>query len=154
MRVYEGRGTWEPKEGMWQWVWDERERERFPSLFYSPTHVFLLQDDYYFLTDPGVLSLAPKPEAGKQRATRVLWNDAQRPIKAVLVDVDRNQPWVFARWKDGQDEVFFELAREIKLHRVERAPIIRPMGIEGRLRVVLEYAQLLPNRRVSTQRPR
>jgi len=119
--------------------------EKFPSLFTEDFHFFLRKDDYYFVTESGKLYYAPLPAKGeKARAMKAIWTDAKRPISAVIEDADRGKVWLFAKDKNAgaKLDLFFEMKETVRPETFDPAKL-RPVNIEGRAKMLLEYLPLI-----------
>ena len=120
--------------------------ETFDSSFLDDFYAVIRKNDYYFVTESGELYHAPPPKEGeKSRTMKALWTDAKRPIVAVIEDADRDKVWLFAKQKvktDGGKDVFFEMKDTIRPEPFD-ASKLRPVNIEGRAKMLLEYLPLI-----------
>ena len=69
-------------------------------------HVAATKDDYFFVTDSGAVYCAEK--AGGQWTTQTVWQDAARPILAMLVQADGATAFVFGK------DFYFKVAKEVQ----------------------------------------
>ena len=88
----------------WKGQW--RTVATFSSPFREPFHVAAGDGGYFFETDSGAVHGAE--EAGGEWRTRPVWNDAKRPIIAMLARAEDPGAWVFGK------DFYFNLAREPK----------------------------------------
>jgi hypothetical protein len=129
----------------WKAVADERNPETIDSAFAEDFYVFKRKADYYLVTQAGKLYVAAPPKKGeKSRTMKALWEDAKRPIVAVLEDADNDQIWLFTKSKDKLETnaVFFEMAPVISKQQFDHAKLA-PVNIESRARPLLEYLPLI-----------
>ena len=80
---------WKNKDGVnvsgWKAVADERNPETINSAFAEDFYVFKRKADYFFVTQSAKLYIAPPPKKGEKSPTmNPLWDDAKRPIVAVI----------------------------------------------------------------------
>jgi len=126
-------------------LWDADNYEKIPSLFAEDFYFFLRKNDYYFVTQSGKLYHAlPRKEGDKARIMKELWGDAKRPIVAVIEDADRDKVWLFAKDKNAgaKRDFYFEMKEMIKAESFDPAKL-RPVNIEGRAKLLLEYLPLI-----------
>jgi hypothetical protein len=118
--------------------------EIIPVNFREPFHAFRRGDDYYFVLDSGKVYIARKPTKG-ERTLELLWDDPNRPVVAILDDVDRGETFVFAKNKRaviGAKDCYFALADKPRV--VEFSPFdLTPVKAPEPLRTVTQYARLL-----------
>ena len=120
--------------------------ENFDSWFLDNFYAFIRKDDYYFLTESGKLHHAPPRKDGeKSRKMNKLWDDAKRPIVAVIEDADNDKVWLFVKDKTpgAKLDLYFELKDTIRAESFDPASLKR-VEVEGRAKVLLEYLPLLP----------
>jgi hypothetical protein len=131
----------------WKAVADERNPETIDSAFAEDFYVLKRQSEYFFVTQSGKLFVAPPRKKGeKSRAMKALWDDAKRPIVAVIEDADRGKVWLFAKDKTAgaKRDLFFEMNDTIKTESFDPAKLT-PVNVEGRAKLLLEYQPLLPH---------
>jgi len=119
--------------------------QKIPSLFVEDFYAFIRKNDYYFVTQSGKLYHAPpRKEGDKSRIMKELWGDAKRPIVAVIEDADRDKVWLFAKDKNAgaKRDFYFEMKETIKAESFDPAKL-RPVNIEGRAKLLLEYLPLI-----------
>lgn len=136
---------WDAKKSKWKAFAEAMNLETFSSRFTEEFYAFVRKDNYYFVTESGKLYLAPPPKAGeKSRAMKALWDDANRPIVAVIEDADKDRVWLFtkSRRQMETDAVFFEMGPEIRTEKFDHAKLT-PSKVEGRARPLLEYLPLI-----------
>jgi hypothetical protein len=129
----------------WKAAADGRKPETIESVFTEDFYVFKREADYYFVTQSGNLYVAPPPKKGeKSRTMRALWDDAKKPIVAVLSDADHDKVWLFAKdkGKDAKRDLYFEMKEIIKPESFDRAALVG-VNLESRARVLLEYLPLI-----------
>ena len=122
----------------WAGKWDRK--GAFPAPFHgSAFHVATADGAYFFITDAGgVYSAEDVKTEGKKAEwkTGALWDDAKRPIIAMLVESDGQTAWVFGK------DFYFKVAKkpEVKACRdvtKGRAELGEPM------RTVFECGRVL-----------
>jgi hypothetical protein len=139
---WEGRGTWFKEQESWKMKWPEKPTEQFKSYFHDPFAVYAKASLYLFMTPSGkyYLSedpverdkllasghfLSPRnPDKGKRNA-HPHWKayygqtSEDHPARAVIVDVDAGETYVFLRpYKDhlGRTvEAYFALSPNPKV---------------------------------------
>jgi hypothetical protein len=119
--------------------------EKFPSLFAEDFYFFLRKNDYYFVTESGKLYHAPTPTKGeKARTMKALWDDAKRPIVAVIEGADNDKVWLFAKDKNAGAKLdhYFEMKDTIRTETFDPTKL-RPVNVEGRAKTLLEYLPLI-----------
>jgi hypothetical protein len=119
--------------------------ETFDSAFTEDFYAFIRKNDYYFVTESGKLYYAPAPADGaKTRKMRALWNEALRPIVAVIEDADRGNVWLFAKDKSpgAKLDLYFEMKETIRPESFDPAKLT-PSKVEGRAKLLLEYLPLI-----------
>jgi len=150
--------TWETEMGIrreirpdglevpvWKAVSDQRKPQTIDSAFTEDFYVFKREADYFFVTQSGKLYIAPPPKKGeKSRSMKALWDEAKRPIVAVLSDADNDKVWLFAKdkGKDAKRDLYFEMREIIKPESFDRAALVG-VNLESRARVLLEYLPLI-----------
>jgi hypothetical protein len=129
----------------WVPVADERNPETIEAAFVEDFYVFKRAADYYFVTQSGKLYLSPPAKKGeKARTMKAVWDDAKRPIVAVLEDADNDKVWLFAKDKnDGAKlDLFFLMQETIRTQTFDPAKLKR-VDIKGRAKTLLEYLPLI-----------
>jgi hypothetical protein len=146
MTVWRGNGEHKRGENgglFWEITWQEVHEERFEPGFREPFVVLVKGDTYFIVTESGKLYRAPK-EHGK-RSIGAVWQDADRPIRAVIDDADAGKVWLFGKGSPGAigaKDFYFELAE--KPEPVYYNPLsLKPVKAEEPLKTVLECAQVL-----------
>jgi hypothetical protein len=146
MRVWHGAATQmtgEPQE--WQITWTELKDEKFTTEMREPFIVYAKGRDYYFITQSGKIHVSRKPKPKEQRKAEPLWTDAKSPIRAIIVDVDKDNYFAFTgparEGEKGAKRVYFELgdkdaAKPYELKNLD-ARVAKP------LKVIVEYTQVL-----------
>jgi hypothetical protein len=129
----------------WVPVGDERNPETIDAAFVEDFYVFERAADYYFVTQSGKLYLsAPAKKGEKTRTMKAVWDDAKRPIVAVLEDADSDKVWLFA--KDNNDgaklDLFFQMQETIRPQTFDPSKLKR-VDIKGRAKTLLEYLPLI-----------
>ena len=133
------------KRVRWKAVADERNPETIESLFTEDFYVFKRGTDYFFVTESGKLYVAPPPKKGeKSRTMKAVWDDAKRPIVAVLEDAERGKVWLFANDKNpgAKGDLFFEMNEKV-LPEVFDPAKLKPVDAPGRAKMLLEYLPLI-----------
>jgi hypothetical protein len=119
--------------------------EVFKSPFTENFYAFVCKEDYYFVTESGELYQAPQAKDGeKSRTVKALWNDAKRPIVAVIEDADHDKVWLFAKDKTAgaKRDLYFEMKSTIETESFDPAKL-RPVDVQGRAKLLLEYLPLI-----------
>jgi hypothetical protein len=156
--VWGYRGVWGPfpaidpeqsAPGSVGWVGEEWTlKELIAPKFPEPFRVFAKGTTYFFVTASGKVYLARKPEQG-ERTLELLWDDPNRPVVAILDDVDRGETYVFAKNQQAiinAKDCYFALSDKPRV--VEFSPFeLKPVKAPEPLRTVTQYARLLAERR-------
>jgi hypothetical protein len=96
-------------------------------------------------TESGRLYHALPPKKGeKARTMKALWDDAKRPIVAVIEDADHDKVWLFAKDKNAgaKMDLYFEMNDTIRPTAFDPAKL-RPVDVQGRAKMLLEYLPLI-----------
>jgi hypothetical protein len=144
VEVWDTVFQWDPKK-WWTTIEDGKNLETFDSLFAEYFYFFVREKDYYFVTESGKFFHAPPPKADeKSRTMKALWADAKGPIIAVIEDADRDKVWLFAKDKNpgAKRDLYFEMKEPIRTESFDPAKL-RPVNIEGRGKLLLEYVPLI-----------
>jgi hypothetical protein len=126
-------------------VADERNPETIESAFAEDFYVFKSKAEYFFVTQSGKLYISPQPKKGENsRAMRPVWDDAKRPINAIIEDADNDKVWLFAKPKNAEAKLhaFFEMKPDIRAESFDPAKLKR-VDVEGRAKMLLEYLPLI-----------
>ena len=150
--------TWETEMGIrreirpdglevpvWKAVSDQRKPQTIDSAFTEDFYVFKREADYFFVTQSGKLYIAPPPKKGeKSRSMKALWDEAKRPIVAVLSDADNDKVWLFAKDKtDGaKRDLYFQIKETIQTQSFDPAEL-KAVDAPGRAKILLEYLPLV-----------
>ena len=129
----------------WKVVADERDPETIDSAFAEDFYVFKRKADYYFVTQSGKLYVAPPLKKGeKSRTMKALWDDAKRPIAAVIEDANREKVWLFAKDKNAgaKLDLYFEMKDTIRTESFDPTKL-RPVNAGSRAKTLLEYWPLI-----------
>jgi hypothetical protein len=122
-----------------------RNPQSLDSPFTEDFYAFIGKKDYYFVTESGKLYYAPSPKKDeKSRTTKALWDDAKRPIVAVIEDADNDKVWLFAKDKNAgaKLDLYFEMKDTIATKLFDPKKL-RPVNVEGRAKLLLEYLPLI-----------
>lgn len=117
------------------WLGEWEKRAAFPVRFKGPFHLAQVQGAYFFVTDAGSVHLAEE-SAPAQWTSRAVWDDAQRPVVAMLVEADSARAWAFGK-------NFYLQLRDKPQPKTCRAISIDPPILGQPFRTVLECAQIL-----------
>jgi hypothetical protein len=141
LTTYDFKANWNAKAKTWQaGKWSAREGVEVA--FQEPFQVAAVGEDYYFVTASGKVYRSPRPDKGKDRKAEAVWDDAKRPVVALIQDADAGKSFVFCKaGKDGKG-VYFELAAKPELAPYDAAGI-KPAKVDDPLPAVLGYAQAL-----------
>ncbi len=139
-------GVWlKDKRGQWALV-DQIKDPCFNERF----HVFVRDDDWFFVTDSGKVFLSRKPDKeGGERKLEAVWDDAKRPIVAAVIDADTDKTFLFGRPTDEKAKPFyFELSDKPKPAEFDADAIKPPQNAAELkapepLKTVLGYAHFL-----------
>jgi len=145
IELWDTRFSWDDKKRKWKTTEDGKNLEKIQSLFAEDFYLFLRKDDYYFVTESGKLFHAAPPKKGeKSRTMKVLWEDAKRPIVAVIEDADNDKVWLFAKDKNAgaKLDLYFEMKDTIRTETFDPTKL-RPVNVEGRAKTLLEYLPLI-----------
>jgi hypothetical protein len=129
----------------WQLIADERNPETIESVFTEDFYVFKRDASYFFVTQSGKLYVAPPAKKGeKSRTMKALWDDAKRPIVAVLEDADNGKVWLFAKDEtpSAKGGLYFEMKEKIQTESFDPAKL-KPVDAPGRAKILLEYLPLI-----------
>lgn len=153
MKTWKHQGTWNAQEEKWKVEQAKEPDEIFPSAFMEEFYVFVRGEDYYFVTRTGRLFLAKKPASGQKRQMRLLWQDEERPIVAILDDTDKGCTWLVAREKGPKslDGWFLELKEEPEplMFSLKNCPNLKTAEP---LRTILQYDFIRRNQRWERRR--
>jgi hypothetical protein len=141
LRSFSFRNEWNKKEAAWgEGKWSVG--ETFPVVFHEPFQVASHGEDYYFLTASGKVYRSPKPEKGKERKTEAVWEDAKRPVVAIMQDADAKKSYLFCKPDKDGTGVYFELSAKPAECPYD-AKRIKPGKPDDPLPAVLGYAKIL-----------
>jgi hypothetical protein len=135
------KNKWDAKAGNWgKGKWERAGLIDGGS--HEPFHVLGKGDDFYFVTDSGKLTRAPKPEKGPGRTMETVWNDKKRPIVAFVTDADADRTFLFCKPdKDGKG-VYFEMSNKPDLQPYDASKIPAAKTAD-QLPAVLAYVKIL-----------
>jgi len=113
--------------------------------FCESYHVYKAGEDLYFLTDTG-RAYALRSAVKKDRKWEKVWDDAKKPLRGIIVDVDKDKTYVFAEEEakgkaTGKGE-YFALGRNAKPKAFQRQPW-PDRDLPQSMRDVLEYVKVL-----------
>jgi hypothetical protein len=114
---------------------------RIPTRIDEPFHAFADAGHFYFVTASGKLHCCNR--RGDKQRTKLLWEDAQRPMDAVVCDSATGKAWGFTSGAGKElPPMWFQLAAELRPATYDRRP---GMGVkkDDPLPGMLEYARLL-----------
>jgi hypothetical protein len=143
--TWDSRFRWDDNNKNWEVTSHHENLESFNTAFLEDFYFFVRKNDYYFVTESGRLFYAPPREPGeKWRTMRVLWDDAKRPIIAVIEDADQDKVWLFAKNKNAgaKRDLYFEMKETILTESFDPAKL-RQVNVEGRAKTLLEYLPLI-----------
>jgi hypothetical protein len=144
--TWDSRFRWDDNNKNWEVTSDQENLESFNTAFLEDFYFFVHKNDFYFVTESGRLFYAPPHEPGeKWRTMRVLWDDVKRPIIAVIGDADQDKVWLFAKNKNAgaKSVLYFEMKETILTESFDPAKL-RQVNVEGRAKLLLQYAALIP----------
>jgi hypothetical protein len=145
VEIWETLFRWDDKIQGWKTTADGKNLEKIPAPFAEDFHFFIRQSDYFFVTQSGKLYVAPSPKKDeKSRTISALWDDAKRPIVAVIEDADNDKVWLFAKDKNAgaKLDLYFEMKDAIATKSFDPTKL-RPVNVEGRAKLLLEYLPLV-----------
>ena len=78
------------------------------------------------------------------RTMKAVWDDAKRPIVAVIADADHDKVWLLAKDKNAgaKLDLYFEMKDTIQPQTFDPTKLT-PSKIEGRAKLLLEYLPLI-----------
>jgi hypothetical protein len=119
--------------------------ERIPVPFLESFHVEVRHQTYYFITDSGKVYIAPPVDKGP-RQLKLLWHDAEKPLRALLRVASTNRVFLFGHAPSEKGKVaegyYFELS-ERPQPRSFRCDTLRELTIRQPLRGLLQAVYLL-----------
>lgn len=164
--LWHGQGKWDDEKELWEVKWNEGPTIR--AVFQEPFVVYALctpnegfpttqGSTYYFLTESGKLYVCRAPLKGNpDRTAEAFWADPAQPIVAALTFTKAERTYLFVRPKDPKAQSFFFELQNVdeldhlgdKLQRQDFDPsTIKPVQAPEPLKTVLEYAQVLRERK-------
>jgi hypothetical protein len=143
LEVYRCDMKWKKSED-WETTrsWYLEERIEAP-LCREGFRVFAKGDDYFFLTHSGKLFCAPKAKEKGKRKMVAVWEDARRPIEAVLAEDPGKKVFFFCGPKaKGSKPCYFQMAGKPELKEYDPAKFPK-VKLKGPLGPLVRYARVL-----------
>ena len=143
--VYRGEAKKE-KNGVTFSNW--REIDRIPVKARERFRGFRVQDHYYFVYDSMKANISRKPESGS-RKLEPLWDDAKKPITAIIDDQDGGKIILFGKNKNahiGAKDFYFELADKPAVKEFDVGDL-KEVKAEEPIKTLWQYGTLLAERK-------